>query len=120
MPKTLQGWALNDRDYSLPGFDDYSTGVVYEDASRDPKRVLSLDTHSLELPDAFNRYLRRWDDVHHVGRFTCGTTKISKVASCVAYAEDTVIALEPILGRFTEQEVVAAMDELVDHLLATR
>ncbi|RRD45220.1 hypothetical protein EII42_11330 [Tessaracoccus sp. OH4464_COT-324] len=74
----------------------------------------------LVLPRQFNDYLERWDDVHYVGRFTCGTTKISKVASCVAYAEDTVIVLQPALGRFTEQEVVAAMDELVEHLLATR
>ncbi|RRD45782.1 hypothetical protein EII42_09940 [Tessaracoccus sp. OH4464_COT-324] len=120
LPQSLQGWALNDRDYGLPGFDDYSTLVAYEDTSREPKRVLRVETQSLDLPDAFNDYLERWDDVHHVERMTCGTTKTSKDPYCVVYAEDTVIALGPALGRFTEQEVVDAMDELVDHLLATR
>ncbi|WP_233558417.1 hypothetical protein, partial [Tessaracoccus sp. OH4464_COT-324] len=94
--------------------------VAYVDSSSDPERVLGLEMKGLVLPRQFNDYLAEWDDVHYVGRFTCGASKIGKYPECVAYAEDTVIVLEPALGRFTEQEVVAAMDELVEHLLATR
>ncbi|RRD42554.1 hypothetical protein EII42_12175 [Tessaracoccus sp. OH4464_COT-324] len=75
---------------------------------------------TLELPDMFNRYLRQLEGVHYVGRFTCGKSDLSKDTECFAYAEDTVIALRPTVGRFTEQEMVDALDELVDHLLATR
>ncbi|WP_158676425.1 hypothetical protein, partial [Tessaracoccus sp. OH4464_COT-324] len=120
LPKTLQGWTLNDRDYSLPGLNDWSTVVGYEEGDEEPDRVLRVETQSFELPDLFNRYLRQLEDVHYTGRFTCGKSVLSKNMECFAYAEDTLIGVWPFTGRFTEQEIVDAMDELVDHLLATR
>ncbi|WP_158676527.1 hypothetical protein, partial [Tessaracoccus sp. OH4464_COT-324] len=116
-PETLRGWALNYQDYGIVR--DRGAGVAYEEGG-EQGRVLKLEMKSLTLPDEFNRYLAAWEDVHHVGRLTCGTAKTGKNPECVAYAEDTLIAMRSALGRFTEQEIVAMMDELVDHLLATR
>ncbi|WP_233558396.1 hypothetical protein, partial [Tessaracoccus sp. OH4464_COT-324] len=119
LPKTLQGWALNDQDYGVTVLNDWSISVGYEEGG-EQGRVLLVDTKSFELPDAFNRYLRGLEAPHHVGRFTCGKSVSSKTMECYAYAEDTLIAMQSQRGGLTEQEIVAAMDELVDHLLATR
>ncbi|WP_158676516.1 hypothetical protein, partial [Tessaracoccus sp. OH4464_COT-324] len=116
-PETLRGWTLNYQDYGIIG--DRGAGVAYEEGG-EQGRALKLEMKSLALPKEFNYFLGRLDDVHYVGRLTCGTTRISKDPECFAYAEDTLIGMRPFTGSFTEQEIVAMMDELVDHLLATR
>lgn len=119
LPKKLLGMELQEKDYGKA--EGESAGTAYTTSSPGA-RTLHLQLRSNHLVDTFNLYAELLPTGHYIGRYFCGLKENSDppAVECILIAEDTLILASSRLGGLTEEEIAAALDALVDHLLANR